>query len=82
MDKFSFVEKSAQNSTNLTLEQLKSFSPNKLRVHLSKLRNKIIFFISEFPYIGRGNALREELIDTETLNNEIDKILKLDKNKV
>ena len=82
MDKFSFVEKSAQNSANLTLEQLKSFSPNKLHVHLSKLKNKIISFISEFPYIGRGNALREELIDTETLNNEIDKILKLDKNKV
>lgn len=76
MYNFSFVEKSAQNSTNLTLEQLKSFSPNMLRAHLSKLTNKKISFISEFPYIGRGNVLREKLIDTEKLNNEIDEILK------
>ena len=76
MYNFSFVEKSAQNCTNLTLEQLKSISPNMLRAHLSTLTNKKISFISEFPYIGRGNVLREELIDTEKLNNEIDKILK------
>lgn len=76
MFNFSSVEKSAQKNTKLTLEQIKFFSPSQLRDHLISIKKRKFLFVSEFPYIGRGNVLREKIIDSASLNNEIDKILK------
>lgn len=77
MANFTAIENSAQKATRLNLAQIKSFSPYQLREHLEKT-NKIKFsFVSAFPYIGRGNVLRENIIDTATLDREIDKLLNL-----
>ena len=73
---FMTMESSAQKATGLSLAQIKSFTPCQLREHLEKTNKAKFSFVSVFPYIGRGNVLRENIIDSATLDREIDKILK------
>ncbi len=73
---FSKVEKNAEKITGLTLAQIKAISPEKFRTYLEKKNNKPFSFTSEFPVIGRGNVLRDSLINSTSLNAEIDKILR------
>lgn len=73
---FKTVENSAQKATNLSLSQIKSFTPAQMRHHLESEKKRQFSFTSEFPYIGRGNVLRDSIKDTGELNKEIDKILK------
>lgn len=73
---FSHIEKNVVKVTGLTLDQIKDYSPSKFREYLEKKNNKKISFLSAFPVIGRGNVLRDNLVTSIQLNNEIDKILK------
>lgn len=72
---FSNVEKNAEKITGLTLSQIKKISPEKFRVYLEQKNKKKFSFTSEFPIIGRGNVLRDSLVDTQRLNCEIDRML-------
>lgn len=72
---FSRVEQNAEKVTGLSLSQIKSISPEKFRSYLEKKNKKPFMFTSEFPLIGRGNVLRDNLISSKDLNAEIDKIL-------
>lgn len=76
MANFTAIENSAQKATRLNLAQIKSFSPYQLREHLEKTNKTKFSFISAFPYIGRGNVLRENIVDSKTLDHEIDELLK------
>jgi hypothetical protein len=51
-------------------------SPSELRDYCSKKNGKALIFISEFPTIGRGNVLRNNLVSGEKLNKDIDRLLK------
>ncbi len=73
---FSYIEKKVVEDTGLSLAQIKDFSPSKFREFLEKKNNKKFSFLSAFPVIGRGNILRDNLISSSQLNNEIDKILR------
>ena len=73
---FSYIEKKVVEDTGLSLAQIKDFSPSKFREFLEKKNNKKFSFLSAFPVIGRGNVLRDNLISSSQLNNEIDKILR------
>ena len=73
---FNSVEKNAERLTGLNVAQIRDFSPSRLRKHLEEKNAKRFRFVSEFPYIGRGNVLRESLVDSNLLNAEIDSILK------
>ena len=73
---FNSVEKNAERLTGLTMAQIRDFSPFRLRKHLEERNAKRFRFVSEFPYVGRGNVLRESLADSDSLNAEIDAILK------
>lgn len=72
---FSVVEKNAEKITGLTLNEIKAISPEKFRSYLEHKNHKPFSFTSEFPVIGRGNVLRDNLVSTKTLNSEIDRIL-------
>ncbi len=76
MSNFTIIENSAQKATRLNLTEIKSFSPHQLRKHLEKTNKTKFSFVSMFPYIGRGNVLRENIIDSKTLDQEIDELLK------
>jgi len=59
----------------LTPEQIRSASPGELRNHLTKKTGKRFVVNTKFPWIGRGNVLRDGLEESSTINQSIDKIL-------
>lgn len=72
---FHKVIKRSEKVTGLTAKQIRDFSPEELRAHI-ELRNKSkIQFVSEFPIIGRGNVLRDDIVSKESLDADIDRIL-------
>lgn len=73
---FSYIEKKVVEITGLTLAQIKDYSPDKFREYLEKKNNKKFSFLSAFPVIGRGNVLRDNLVSSVQINDEIDRILK------
>lgn len=61
--------------SGLTTEEIKKKSPEKLREHLTKKTGKPFSVTSLFPWIGRGNVLRDGIIDSTKLNKQIDALL-------
>ncbi|MCL2800386.1 MAG: hypothetical protein FWD28_01325 [Treponema sp.] len=72
---FAVIEKNAEKSVGLTVEEIRKSSPGELRNFLEEKNKKKFSFTTEFPVIGRGNVLRDNIITTEQINKEIDKIL-------
>ena len=75
MSIFSRVMKNAEKRTGLTEDEIRNYSPERLRTYLEKKNSKKIEFVSEFPMIGRGNVLRESICSREDLDADIDRIL-------
>lgn len=69
------VECKISEMTGLSIPEIKIYSPERLRAHLERRAEKKLSFVSEFPSIGRGNILRDNIASTERINKEIDKIL-------
>jgi len=66
---------SIAKKAGLTPEQIRSASPEELRTHLTKKTGKRFVVETKFPWIGRGNVLRDGLMDSGTINQSIDEIL-------
>jgi hypothetical protein len=75
MASFSKVEKNVETLTGLSVEEIRRFSPEKLRAWLQQRKGVKLAFVSEFPVIGRGNILRDNIADSDMINRDIDKIL-------
>lgn len=73
---FSVIEKNISKKLNLSIEEIKSYSPEEMRRYLEKKNKKKFSFVSEFPVIGRGNVLRDSVISSEELNKDVDRILR------
>jgi len=76
---FSAIEKNVAALVGLPVETIREYSPRKLRNHLEKKNKRKFSFISEFPVIGRGSVLRDNIVTSEEINKDIDKILKRSK---
>jgi uncharacterized protein (DUF2249 family) len=72
---FSAIEKNTENRVGLSVEMIRQYSPWKLREHLEKKNKQKFTFTSEFPAIGRGNILRDGIVDSDAINKDIDRIL-------
>jgi len=72
---FAAIEKNVERSVGLSAEEIRKCSPGELRRFLEERNKKKFSFSTEFPVIGRGNVLRDNIITTDKLNREIDKIL-------
>ena len=72
---FSAVEKNVAALIGLPVEVIRMYSPSELRHYLEKKNKRKISFTTEFPAIGRGNVLRDNIITSEEINRDIDKIL-------
>ena len=77
MGLFSKIEKNLEVITGLSINNLRDFSPEKLRTYLEKRNNRELAFVSEFPYIGRGNILRDGIASSREINQDVDKILRI-----
>jgi hypothetical protein len=73
--RFAVVEKNIETLIGLPIETIRKFSPDEFRLYLEKKNNRKFSFTTEFPVIGRGNVLRDNIITSEEINKDIDKIL-------
>ena len=72
---FTVVEKNIESLIGLPIGTIRMYSPCELRNHLEKKNKRKFSFTTEFPVIGRGNVLRDNIITSEEINKDIDKIL-------
>jgi len=72
---FNVVEKNIAALIGLPIETIRMYSPSELRLYLEKKNKRKFSFTTEFPVIGRGNVLRDNIITSEEINKDIDKIL-------
>lgn len=70
-----YFGKNAERATGLNLNEIRKYSPENMRSHIEKRNRRRVLFVSEFPFIGRGNVLRDNLLDSNEINKEIDLIL-------
>ena len=64
-----------ERKTGLSSEQIKSFSPEEIRKHLTEKTRKSFSVTTEFPKIGRGNVLRDGITSSADINKCLDQIL-------
>jgi formate-dependent phosphoribosylglycinamide formyltransferase (GAR transformylase) len=72
---FNVIEKNIAAQIGLPIETIRMYSPSELRLYLEKKNKRKFSFTTEFPAIGRGNVLRDNIITSEEINRDIDKIL-------
>jgi len=72
---FTIVEKNVAAFVGLPIEVIRMYSPGELRHYLENKNKRKFSFTTEFPVIGRGNVLRDNIITSEEINKDIDKIL-------
>jgi len=71
------VVANAAQRVGLAPDQMKSMSPEEIRKHLTKKTGKPLTFSTAFPFIGRGNVLRDGIITAKEIDRDIDRILGL-----
>jgi hypothetical protein len=64
-----------EKKVGLSLKEIDSKNPVEISEFFYRKTGKKLSFSSEFPFIGRGNVLRDGLVSNENLNSDIDKIL-------
>lgn len=76
MNFLSKIRTSAEKKTGLSSSDIQAYSPEEFRKYLEKKSGAKFRFVSEFPFIGRGNVLREKIASTQMIDSEIERILK------
>ena len=64
-----------QKNIGLSLSDIDRLNPIDINAHIEKQNGKKIEITSEFPFIGRGNVLRDGIVIHDKIDQEIDKIL-------
>ena len=64
-----------QKKVGLSLSEINRLNPADINAHIEKQSGKKIEITTEFPFIGRGNVLRNGIVTHDEINREIDKIL-------
>jgi len=64
-----------QKNIGLSLSYIDRLNPIDINAHIEKQNGKKIEITSEFPFIGRGNVLRDGIVIHDKIDQEIDKIL-------
>ncbi|OGI11428.1 MAG: hypothetical protein A2Y40_09560 [Candidatus Margulisbacteria bacterium GWF2_35_9] len=75
MNNYKKLIKHIESKVGLSLNEIKTNSPYETRKHLEKKNKKQVKFVSAFPFIGRGNVLRDGIKERSSINSEVDKIL-------
>lgn len=71
------LEQVIAHKVGLTIEQLRQTNPVDIAQRIEQRTHKKLSFSSQFPFIGRGNVLRDGVITSDQINKEIDRILGL-----
>jgi ATP-dependent RNA circularization protein (DNA/RNA ligase family) len=69
--------KNISKKIGLSMDELNKLDPREIATYFEKKDNKKLSFRSEFPFIGRGNVLRDGIVTSTMINKDIDRILGL-----
>ena len=69
------IIKNIEHKTGLSIYDIYKLNPIDISRKIEQKTGKELSFSSEFPYIGRGNVLRDGLVEHKQINSEIDSIL-------
>lgn len=62
------VQANAAKKAGLSVEEVRTKSPEAIRDHLTKKTGKKFSIISEFPSVGRGNVLRDGIVSSRQID--------------
>ena len=69
--------KVVQKNIGLSLSDIDKLNPIDINTHIEKQSGKKIEITPEFPFIGRGNVLRDGIVTHDKINQEIDRVLEV-----
>ena len=76
---FDKLIKNIEKKLGLSIEEVHLLNPIEISQKIEQNTGRSLSFSSEFPYIGRGNILRDGLFEHKQINNDIDRILGINK---
>ncbi len=76
---FDKLIKNIERKLGLSIGEIHQLNPIEISQKIEQNTGKQLSFSSEFLYIGRGNVLRDGLLEHNQINSDIDKILGINK---
>lgn len=76
MDYYNLFIKNVEKKSGLKMSEIRSKDPCEIRKHFDNKFGFKMKIFSEFPYIGCGNVLRDNIYNNKEINKEIDKLIK------
>jgi hypothetical protein len=64
-----------EHKIGLSINEIYEKNPIEIRGMIESMHKSKLTYSSEFPFIGRGNVLRDGLVESKQLDNEIDLLL-------
>jgi hypothetical protein len=66
------LERVVEHDTGETAENLRSLPLDEFRIKIELAHKRVLQFVSKFPFIGRGNVMRDKIVDRATVNRMLD----------
>ena len=70
------LERAIARRTGLSIESLRSMTPHELRERVEKKTGHGLVFTCNFPFIGRGNVMRDKTVSRERIEKQLDEALR------
>jgi hypothetical protein len=71
------LEQSIAEKVGLSIQEIRQKSPSEIATFIEGKTKKKLTFSSQFPFIGRGNVLRDGVKTSQDIDKDIDRILGL-----
>lgn len=71
------IEQAIERTTGMRVSELRKQSVTEIRTLAEKSHGKPMRFTSSFPFIGRGNVLRDCLVSHEEVEASLDEALRV-----
>jgi hypothetical protein len=65
-------EQTIKEATGHSVEQIQQTPLDELRRDVEKKRGRLLKFVSSFPWVGRGNVMRDRLVSHEEAETAYD----------
>lgn len=66
------LEKIVERDTGERAEDLRAQPLDEFRVKIERAHKRVLHFVSKFPFLGRGNVMRDKIVDHATVDRMLD----------
>ena len=71
------LEHSIAEKVGLSIQEIHQKSPEEIAACIESKTKRKLTFSTQFPFIGRGNVLRDGVRTSDEINKDLDRILGL-----